>query len=270
MHRFKAIRSGGLQTIVRLASTFRTEMEIIVSPWKIDHSSKVSFIGSCFSEHIYSKMHEAKFNVLSNPQGILFNPLSIAKCLQASVSQQIITDDDIFYDSKTQIYHGWDFHSDFSSMDRESMLQHMTTMRQQSLDWLKSSTALFITLGTSKVYYLKDNDAIVANCHKQPGVLFGSNWSQPEQIISSFESTLSLLRSINPDLQVVFTVSPVRHTREGLVNNSMSKALLLTSVHTLVQRYPEYISYFPSYEYVIDELRYACLHSLHSFAIVHP
>eukprot|EP00597_Dinobryon_sp_UTEXLB2267_P005805 CAMPEP_0170066482 /NCGR_PEP_ID=MMETSP0019_2-20121128/6165_1 /TAXON_ID=98059 /ORGANISM="Dinobryon sp., Strain UTEXLB2267" /LENGTH=236 /DNA_ID=CAMNT_0010273587 /DNA_START=323 /DNA_END=1033 /DNA_ORIENTATION=+ len=124
-------------------------------------------------------------------------------------------------------------------------------------DFLTSSkkSVIFITLGTTKVHILKENGCVVANCHKQPGKLFETKVLSLSTIIESLRHAISVCKALNKDIQIVFTVSPVRHTRDGIIENSLSKSTLLCAVHALKDEFPEFVSYFPAYEYMIDELR---------------
>lgn len=148
---------------------FRTEVSDFHRPsWSIDYHASSFFIGSCFSEHISSRLRQHKFHVLSNPQGILFNPISIEKCLVDVIAQnEVHPTHDIVFDARSLVYHAWDAHSDFSSLSKEEVVQQLHERRRASLSFLRNATVAFVTLGTSKVHALKESGRIVANCHQR-------------------------------------------------------------------------------------------------------
>lgn len=170
---------GGISLQKKLSRTFtrnfsgnifRTEVSDSHRPsgWSIDYHSSSFFIGSCFSENISSRLRQHKFHVLSNPQGILFNPVSIEKCIVDVVSQNDVhPTHDIVYDTRTLVHHAWDAHSDFSSLSKDDVMQQLHERRRTSLSFLRNATVAFVTLGTSKVHALKESGRIVANCHQR-------------------------------------------------------------------------------------------------------
>lgn len=170
---------GGISLQKKLSSSltrcfsdniFRTEVADSHRPsgWSIDYHASSFFIGSCFSENISSRLRQHKFHVLSNPQGILFNPVSIEKCIVDVISQNDVhPTHDIVYDSRTLVHHAWDAHSDFSSLSKDDVVQQLHERRRASLSFLRNATVAFVTLGTSKVHALKESGRIVANCHQR-------------------------------------------------------------------------------------------------------
>eukprot|EP01040_Poterioochromonas_malhamensis_P012068 gene12068-13188_t len=206
-------------------------------------------------------MKDLKFPVLSNPQGILFNPSSIASCLTNIIQNRQYTREDLFLDHNPdhRVYHSYDHHSEYDGVEVEEVLERMNNDLSLAHHHLRHSRALFITLGTAKVYYLLSNkERIVANCHKQPGTLFEHRMMTSEEIVCLFQPLIQDLLSFNPHLQIVFTVSPIRHTRDGIISNSLSKSTLLYSIHQLIaqeKRKPQRVTYFPAYEYMMDDLR---------------
>eukprot|EP01038_Epipyxis_sp_PR26KG_P013044 gene13044-17481_t len=233
----------------------RTAVEAKPSPFKIDHQSSIMFIGSCFSENISSELIKLKFDVTVNAQGILFNPISTTNCIDNIVKRRTFTKHDIFSDQiEPTIWHSWDHHSKYSSSNPDNMIERINTDINLAHQQLLKAKVLFITLGTSHVHILKSSNQIVSNCHKQPSNLFYSHWLTVDEILKPFIDTVSLCQEFNPQLQIVLTVSPVRHTREGLEENMMSKSTLIYASHQLKNFY-QHITYFPSYEYMMDELR---------------
>jgi hypothetical protein len=225
---------------------------------KIAHRNTIVLSGSCFTEHMGSRLKEAKFKTLVNPQGILFNPLSIASGLEFSLAQKKYTDADIFL--LNGVWSSWDFHSSFSNTSMDEALLSMNKSIAETDDALKTAKFLIITFGSAYQYFLKaeyteHNSAHgVANCHKAPGKWFDKKLLTVAEMLDPWQVVLDALQKVNPELNVIFTVSPVRHYRDGLIENNRSKARLLELVHTLVEQH-KHCQYFPAYEYVIDVLR---------------
>jgi len=221
---------------------------------KIDHQSPLTFIGSCFSESMADELRKRKFDVVSNPQGILFNPASISMCIDRIVTRHCFDESDIFPDAMdSEVFHSWHHGREFSGTN-VGILDRMNSELEEGHKHLVKSAVLFITFGTNVAYKHKIEGTIVSNCHKQPGTNFEKIHLEVDDVVHCMSESIRLLRSVNPNIKVVFTVSPVRHTRGGLVENSLSKSTLICAAHRLIKMFP-YISYFPSYEIVIDELR---------------
>jgi len=193
--------------------------------------------------------------VVSNPQGILFNPLSIAKCLQRIVSSDRFSEDELVLDSiDKDVYHSWQHGREFSGRDKVQVVKKMNEALFYSHEHLSKSKCLFITLGTSIAYKHKETNTFVSNCHKQPSTQFDKLQLSITEIVSNLEVAVQTVKSLNPSIHVVITVSPVRHTREGLVENSLSKSTLICAAHELTKNIQN-VAYFPSYEIIIDEFR---------------
>lgn len=225
-------------------------------PVPLRHQDKVLLSGSCFTEHIGNRMLERKMQVLSNPQGILFNPMSIAAGLRAGMEGKVYTASDLFYLNET--WNSWDFHSRFSHTDREETLNAMNGSTAATAAFLKEAQWLIITFGSAYQYFTTTAAGNagygVANCHKAPG-----NWVEKKLLTQAameitWSQLLNDLHQFNPSLQIIFTVSPVRHIRDGLVENNRSKARLLELAHRLTELHTQ-SRYFPAYELVIDVLR---------------
>jgi hypothetical protein len=230
---------------------FRLEYHPPSSSIKIDINDKLLLIGSCFTEHIHSQLKKYKFSTLQNPHGTLFNPFSIFKAIESYIKLNLPTEDDLFF--QHGLWNSWDFHSSISHEDKFNALTGMIHQIKNGHDFLKTSDVLFITLGSAFVYEL-ENKTIVANCHKVPSSVFYKRLLEPAEIINGFRSLLSILTSFNKNIKVIFTISPVRHLRDGFIENNRSKAVLIHAVDKIVQEFP-LSSYFPSYELVIDDLR---------------
>lgn len=232
--------------------SFRTEIKLNESPFLIEYSDKILSLGSCFSENIGKKLAYYKFDIDINPHGILFNPMSICKSLHDILEQKEYHELEL--DSYKDIHFSYHHHSSFSSLDMASVLTGINDRIKSSYKYLKKSKFLMITLGSAFAYENKISRELVANCHKVPNYNFEKKLLQPEEIIESFWDVLIKIKQINPSMRVIFTLSPVRHIKEGLVENNQSKAILLTVIHKLIHDF-ENVSYFPSYEIMMDDLR---------------
>ena len=218
----------------------------------IDYESSLLLLGSCFAEHIADKLHYYKFRSLSNPFGILFHPIAIERLITRSLAGGRYTEDELFY--LNEAWHSFDAHSDLSKTTNEACLNSLNKGLDNLRDQMLGSTHIIITLGTAWVYRHKQRDSIVANCHKVPQKEFAKELLSTEDIQKSLTRILDLIKSANDNATVIFTVSPVRHLKDGFIENSRSKAHLITAVQQIVND-PKIAQYFPSYELVMDELR---------------
>ena len=218
---------------------------------KITLSDRLFLIGSCFTNHLHDKLEAHKFKVLQNPHGILFNPISICNSLDAYINKSLITKDQLF--QHQSLWHHWDFHSEYSNEDPENALDLMNKSILASHEFLKNAEWVFITLG-SAFAYLKESRGVVANCHKLPSEVFSKELLKPTEIASRLIKTLSDLMDFNQKINIVFTVSPVRHLRDGFIENNRSKATLIHAID-LIKDQISSVDYFPAYELVIDDLR---------------
>lgn len=225
---------------------FKLEFNIPESTKKISLSDPIYLIGSCFSDQIGKHLTDDKFNSLSNPFGTIYNPHSLFKLLTDQVSSEHIVE------SQGVFYH-WDAHGLISGLSKEEVIQLMNLKRKETQAFLANAKWLILTLGTAHVYELP-NENIVANCHKVPSLKFKKRLLSKKEIYDQFKGLHSYLTKINPYLNILFTVSPVRHIRDGLVENNQSKSVLISTIHSITNNY-EKVSYFPSYEILIDELR---------------
>lgn len=220
--------------------------------FEIEHRHRLMLIGSCFSENIGQLLNDHKFQVLSNPSGILFNPLSIGQCLEALVGNP--EDHEPYLLQHDGLFFSYRHHSSIHNADKEALLQKISAERQHATHFLKSADFLIITFGTAYAYHHKQLKGIVANCHKQPGQTFEKILSQPEELVSHYKTLIARLRSFNPGLRIIFTLSPVKHLKDGLVENTLSKSILHLTIQRLVSQ-SEGCYYFPAYELVTDDLR---------------
>lgn len=232
---------------------------------KITYSDQIFLIGSCFTEHIGKRLEELKFRVLQNPNGILFDPLSVSKALNSYVDLQKYSQKDLFY--LDELWQSWNHHSVFSGMDAGSVLLNINLSQKKAHEHLKKATWLIVTLGSSFSYQLTDEDNYpVANCHRAPGQWFNKHLLSTDETVSALTNTIEKLKIFNPALKIIFTISPVRHIRDGVVENNRSKARLIEAVHLLTDKY-QHAFYFPAYELVIDVLRD---YRFYDVDLVHP
>lgn len=212
------------------------------------------FIGSCFSDNIGQKLAGLKFKVDVNPFGVLYNPVSIANSLEHLLSKRIFAGPDLFQDHG--LWNSFNHHSSFSDVDQESALIKMNGRIETSSQFLKDADFLMITFGTAWVYKLKSTGQVVSNCHKVPASHFKRVRLETDEIVEVYKILLEELWSTNPNLKIIFTVSPIRHWKDGAVENQVSKATLILAVNKLLNIFANRAcSYFPAYELVMDELR---------------
>lgn len=218
----------------------------------IQYSDKLLLSGSCFAEEIGALLQQHKFNTLMNPNGILFNPLSIAQSMQSYLDGKQYGKEDLFLHE--DLWHSWDHHSRFSTPSPEETLHAINQSQTAASQRLKEADWLIITLGSAFVYQLKENNRIVANCHKVPDAAFYKRMLTADEIIAALDNMMHRLFFSNRKVNILFTVSPVRYVRDGVVENNLGKAVLLQAVHHLVNKFDR-LFYFPAYELVIDDLR---------------
>ncbi len=218
----------------------------------MDYNSKVLMIGSCFVENIGGKLDYFKFQTVINPLGILFQPAAIAVFLERVLQQRLFTKADLIFHNER--WHCLEAHSIKSGKDPGKVLNDLNTSLQTTLDFLKNTTHVIITLGTAWGYNYKKTGEAVANCHKIPQREFDKKLVKIDDISTDLSSILGILAAINPQIKTVFTVSPVRHLKDGFVENQRSKAHLIAAVHSIVAHSAQ-AEYFPSYELMMDELR---------------
>jgi hypothetical protein len=199
------------------------------------------------------KFEYFKFQNTTNPFGIIFNPVSLAKLIERSVQKEFYTEEDIFFHN--DLWQCYEVHSELSHPDKELFLSNLNSIVELTHRHIGSLTHCIITLGTSWVYRNIETNVIVANCHKVPQKQFVKELLSPEIIAQSIESILFTISVVNPNCNFVFTVSPVRHIKDGFAENTLSKSHLISALHKTITHLPSPISYFPSYEIMMDELR---------------
>ncbi|HEY2722493.1 MAG TPA: GSCFA domain-containing protein [Chitinophagaceae bacterium] len=226
-------------------------------PKQINYQDKILLTGSCFTEHIGNGMAELKFSVLQNPSGILFDPHSVAQSLKSYIQNKKYTDKDFF--QLNGVWHSWAHHSRFSRVDLSEGLQSVNESTQKAHVFLEKADWVIVTLGSSFSYQLTElaNSITgfgVANCHRAPAQWFDKHLMTIDEIVSELGETFQQLFHFNPALNIILTVSPVRHIRDGVVSNNRSKARLIEAVYRLINQHSN-LYYFPAYELVIDVLR---------------
>lgn len=231
---------------------FRTELEIPFDGLNISHDDKMMFLGSCFSETIGSRMEMFKFNTLLNPSGIVFNPVSVFNVLGDVINEKGYSYDDL--EEFKGRYYSFSHHSKFTSDNAEHTISLMNEGIQAGFEFLKDGDYLFITFGSAYAYKHKKTGKFVANCHKVPSHFFEKILLDANQLIDAYKELFERIILLNPSLKVVFTISPIRHIKDGIVENQRSKSILNTLVHALAD-YFSFVYYFPSYELLIDDLR---------------
>jgi hypothetical protein len=229
---------------------FRTQVPISTATKPIDYNCKIILLGSCFAENIGDKFEYYKFQNTVNPFGIIFNPVSIEKMISKVVTATVFTEADIFFYNER--WHSFDVHSDLSNESKEELLTSLNSILKQTKKQLQAASQVIITYGTSWVYRNIENNEIVANCHKVPQKEFKKELLSIETIKESIKQTIQFIHSLNPDSNIIFTISPVRHIKDGFVENQWSKANLISGIHQVLSQSE---TYFPSYEIMMDELR---------------
>jgi hypothetical protein len=220
---------------------------------KIDHKSKLLLVGSCFTEQIGSKLAAHKFNVLENPNGILFNPVSIAQAVVSYAAGKKYEENDLFY--YNELWGSWQHHTRFSSIEKTKTLDMINLSQERAWSFIKEADWILVTLGSAFVYenMETENRVVVANCHKVPADKFYRRLLDTTEVKNTLSAMMETVKTINPSVNFIFTISPVRHLREGFIENNRSKAALIQAVHSLTDN--ENVFYFPAFELVIDDLR---------------
>ncbi|HEY1039350.1 MAG TPA: GSCFA domain-containing protein [Bacteroidia bacterium] len=230
----------------------KLDFEIRPFEKKINPEDRLFFAGSCFSENIATLFERYKFNTITNTHGILYNPYSIAVSMSDCLLAKQYTEKDLFYANET--WNSFHHHSRFSHPDKEKCLAGINEQITRAYAHLRSTDHAFITFGSAYAYkYLKTRE-LVGNCHKIPQQEFEKVLLTKEEIVENYQKLIRSLQNLNKNIHIIFTVSPVRYTRDGVVENNLSKAVLLQAIHELVNT-NACCTYFPAYEIVNDELR---------------
>jgi len=230
----------------------QTEISLTPQQPAIDYNSKVVLMGSCFVEHIGDAFAYYKFEHLQNPFGILFHPVAIETLVTRAINKTYFGEQDVFYDNEH--WHCFEVHSLINASEKQTLLQQLNDSLDQLHDYLLQATHLMFTYGTAWVYRHIESDTIVTNCHKIPQKKFLKELLTPDEVAATIENTIALIKDVNPTVNFIHTVSPVRHIKDGFVENGKSKANLISGVHQLIEARKR-VHYFPSYEIIMDQLR---------------
>ncbi len=230
-------------------NTFRTTINLKPADFKIDHDNKILCVGSCFAENMAERLRDAMIPVYINPFGISYNPISIAEAIKFSSDNKQFVKEDLDFDG--QLFHSWQHHGSFSSTDTALTLTKINTHINEA--HLFSATHIIITFGTARVYELIEQKRIVNNCHKVPAKFFKKRLLSVEEIVEVCTPLFADL--LNAGKKIILSVSPIRHLRDGFVENNVSKSILILAIHRLLEIFPDGVHYFPAYEIVLDDLR---------------
>lgn len=234
-------------------SSFRTVFTPQRATFSIAHPDRILMVGSCFTEHIGERLTALKYKVLLNPFGIVYNPASMAGCLQRLLAgNRPFEASDLFHHAG--VWRSWEHHSRFALPDRAASLALINEAYVEAAAFLPTCNRLLLTFGTADIFTLADSGQVVANNHKMPAALFHAGRLTVAGMTDQLAQVLQALHEQNPDMEVVLTVSPVRHLRKGMVENQRSKAALLLCCEALCARLP-FVHYFPAYELMMDDLR---------------
>ncbi|HHV86949.1 MAG TPA: GSCFA domain-containing protein, partial [Petrimonas sp.] len=232
---------------------FRTPVIIPESTFRIDHSTKMMLLGSCFSENISARLQEYKFLVKTNPFGIVYNPFSVAAVVKRLLSNKGFDETDlVFHDN---VYQSFLHHGLFSHPDKNRCLGNISRSFDEAAGFILKTDVFLITFGTAYVYKLKSTGEVVANCHKFPSSAFVRERLTIEEIVKEWSSVINAISAHHPAAKFIFTVSPIRHWKDGAHENQISKSILHLAIDRLQKMYAPTLSYFPAYEILLDELR---------------
>ncbi len=230
---------------------FRTEIKIPHYPIPLNYHSKIFGLGSCFVVNIKEKLDFYKFQNKINAFGTVFNPYSITNIVKRVVKQDFFTEKDLFFHEN--LWKSYELHSQFNSIEKDEFLKNINQKIKENNAFLKQTNFVIFTFGTAWVYVLKENKKIVSNCHKVPQKYFDKRLLEINEITNEISSAIEFIKSINPDIKFLLTISPVRHLKDGFTENQRSKSRLIEAVHQVVDN--EQMFYFPSYEILMDDLR---------------
>ncbi|MGI6047147.1 MAG: GSCFA domain-containing protein [Petrimonas sp.] len=232
---------------------FRTRISIPTSDFQLNHSTRMMLLGSCFSENIGNKLLENKFRVKINPFGIVYNPLSVAAVVNRLLFKKNFNENDLVFHN--DVYQSFLHHSSFSHPDKTRCLQSISESFSNAAEFIRETDIFLITFGTAYVYKLKSTGKVVANCHKFPADTFIRERLSVEEIVKEWSEIIRAISTRNPTAKFIFTVSPIRHWKDGAHENQISKSILHLAIEQLQKMFTSALSYFPAYEILLDELR---------------
>ena len=232
---------------------FRTEIGVKKVPYPVGYEKPVMMLGSCFTDNTGSYLEKYLFNVSVNPFGVIYNPLSISNSINALTDKERYLPEELrFHDG---LWFSFDHYTKFSDPDREAATEKINREFLEARQLFNRAGHLILTFGTAYVYELRESGKVVNNCHKLPAAQFTRRLLTVEEIVQHYKTLVDRILSMNPEIKIILTVSPVRHIKDGLTGNQRSKATLLLSAGELEKHYPDACFYFPSYEFMMDDLR---------------
>jgi hypothetical protein len=231
---------------------FQTKIEIPVSDFNISFEDRILAMGSCFAQNIGKKMNDVYFNIDLNPFGVLYNPVSISNSIELLLQKKMFTQDDIF--NYRSLWQSYSHSSLFTDTSTEGCLKNINTRLESSGKFMQQTNVILITFGTAWVFEEKKSGRVVSNCHKLPASEFTRRRLTVKEIVDDYTNLIKKLTSSLPDMQFIFSVSPIRHWKDGAHESTISKGTLLLAIDELQQQHDR-VHYFPAYEIQMDELR---------------
>ncbi len=232
---------------------FRTEISIPRPAFKIGYDKPILMIGSCFTENIGAYFNKYLFDTSINPFGVTFNPFSISNGIQALLNKEMYSEQDLGH--YNELFFSFNHYTKFSDPEKEAALKKMNSSFLVAKEILTRAPYLILTFGTAFVFEYKKTGQVVNNCHKIPAREFSRRLLSVEEIVSVYSKLINIMKKLYAGTRIIFTVSPVRHLKDGLIENQKSKSILILSAGELVSHFPEHCAYFPSYEILMDDLR---------------
>ena len=231
---------------------FTTKVQLIKPGFELSPQGQMLMMGSCFTDNIGARFRDAMWPVAVNPCGVQFNPASICRVFQRALSGCLMVEDELV--ERDGLWHSWLFDSHFSSVEKAEVIRNVNDALTQTRNALTQSSVIILTLGTSWVYRLVGTPDVVSNCHKFPSSQFERYRLTVDEVAAMLVQTIASIREINPEVRIIFTVSPIRHFKDGAHQNMLSKSTLLLAIDQVCQ-VVDRVDYFPAYEIVMDELR---------------
>lgn len=232
--------------------SFRTILPNLKSPLKISHNSRLLFLGSCFAENIGKKLSESLFDIHVNPVGIAYHPINILQHIEHSILLSPLEKE--YVELSDQCIVHYDYHSSIQAESTEALHREISKYNEKLLNYIRRSQYIFISLGSAWGFYHKQLGRIIANCHKQDPRLFLRKLSTHQELVTCYTAIIEHINKINPKANIIFTVSPIRHLRYGMIENNQAKARLISALTECIDTYSS-AHYFPSYELMMDDLR---------------
>ncbi|MDO1445031.1 GSCFA domain-containing protein [Rhodocytophaga aerolata] len=231
---------------------FRTEVHIPPANTKISLHTQILSLGSCFADVMGARLQHNKFRVMVNPFGVIYNPVSILKLLEAAIAKKNLPEE-LLWQHQDLWYH-YDLHSEIVASTADELREKTKHLLAEVARFIAAADVLLLTLGTAFVYRLKETNTVVANCHKAPASLFSKELLTVTETTQAVCALYNLLKTIRPDIHIILTISPVRHVKDGIPENQVSKSVLRVACHEAGLQCPQ-LTYFPAYECMLDDLR---------------